>query len=124
MLARVPWRTFCYAGCEPDCADLRMTLEKVASPSPRSGHAETALSFAANACTIVVGLATQAAMARLLAPPGRGSYAVCMVLVGVLSTVFSMGTDRATQFFVSSRHLSAATGLGIALFFAGVGSVL
>lgn len=54
---------------------------------------------------------TQAVLARILGPDGRGSLAVCVVFTTVLTLFFSVGVDTSVLYFVSSKKLTLSEGL-------------
>ena len=53
----------------------------------------------------------QGALAWGLTPEGRGAYGVCLLFAGVASVVFSFGTDRAIQYFVTIKTITLHSGV-------------
>lgn len=82
---------------------------------------EVSLALATQAWIILTGLATQSLLARLLAPEGRGAFAVCVMFGSIFGVLFTPGADRGTQYFVmAGRHsLSRGVFIGLALSLAG-----
>jgi O-antigen/teichoic acid export membrane protein len=89
-----------------------------------SGGKEMLIAFATQVWVLLVGLGTQSVLAWMLAPAGRGAYAVCMLFAGILAGVFSLGIDRAAQYFVMSNTQSISQGGSVAIITALVGGGL
>jgi PST family polysaccharide transporter len=75
------------------------------------GLRDTAITFVSQGASLVLGLATQSALAWWLGTAGRGSYAACMVYVTILNVLFVVGFDVAIEVFVASRRLSVSEGI-------------
>ncbi len=90
-------------------------------PSATTGGTETLFAFATQVWVLLASLGTQSVLAWMLAPAGRGAYAVCMVFVGIMGGVFSLGIDRAAQYFVMSNTQSISQGGSVAIITALVG---
>jgi O-antigen/teichoic acid export membrane protein len=86
-----------------------------------SGGKETLIAFATQVWILLASLATQSVLAWMLAPAGRGAYAVCVLFVGIMAAVFSLGMDRAAQYFVMSNTQSMSHGGSVAIITALVG---
>ena len=76
-----------------------------------SGFRDFAITFGSRIMILLVGLGSQSCLARLLGPPGRGSYAVAMLFATVLSLIFIFGTDVAGRYFVSSQRFTLSEGV-------------
>lgn len=83
--------------------------------SLRRGISDILVTFGARGAALVLGLALQGALARLLEPAGRGSYAVCVMCGNVLAVLFLFGLDSAVQFHVSARLITAGKGARVIL---------
>lgn len=73
---------------------------------------------------LLFGIGIQSALAWLLGPEGRGSYAVCLIFATVLGTVFTFGTDRAGQYFVASGRMGRSEGVKSSLILLLAGAAL
>ncbi|MBN2564227.1 MAG: oligosaccharide flippase family protein [Candidatus Eisenbacteria bacterium] len=89
-----------------------------------SGARDTAITFATRVAVMAASLGTQSALAWLLGPDGRGSYAVCMLFAMVLGMVFTLSVDRGAQYLAASGRVSAGDCVLSALVAALVGSVI
>ena len=89
-----------------------------------TGRQEVTVVLATKVWLILSGLATQALLARLLAPEGRGSFAVCVMFGTMFGVLFAPGTDRATQYFVMAGKHSVSRGVWIAVILTAVGCAL
>jgi O-antigen/teichoic acid export membrane protein len=96
----------------------------VRRPSSASGGKETLIVFATQLWGLAVGLGTQSVLAWMLAPAGRGEYAVCMLFGGIFGVIFTLGTDRAAQYFVMSKEQSLPQALSVAIITAVSGCAL
>lgn len=74
----------------------------------RTGAGDTALALGSRVGVLVFSLAIQSTLAWALGPDGRGSYAVCLLFATVLATVFTLGVDRAGQYFAASGKMDVA----------------
>jgi O-antigen/teichoic acid export membrane protein len=73
---------------------------------------------------MAASLGIQSALAWLLGPAGRGSYAVCILYAMILGVVFTLSVDRAGQYFVASGRASVADGVVATLFTGLVGALV
>jgi len=89
-----------------------------------SGARDTAITFFTRLSVMAASLGIQSALAWLLGPAGRGSYAVCILFAMILGVVFTMSVDRAGQYFVASGRAPVADGVMATLFTALVGSLV
>ena len=68
---------------------------------------------------VLLGIAVQSSLAWLLGPEGRGAYAVCLLTSTLLSVVFSLGLDKASQYYMArdpkgdSSLLTSILGFGL-----------
>ena len=95
-----------------------------ASADISSGARDTAITFFTRLSVMAASLGIQSALAWLLGPAGRGSYAVCILFAMILGVVFTLSVDRAGQYFVASGRTPVADGVVAALFTALVGSLV
>ena len=94
-----------------------------AAPRPAtSGLQDTAVTFASRMLVTALGLVWAFALAKLLAPDGRGAYAVCTQYAGLLTVLFMLGTDVGCIYFVASKKLTPSEGVITILFYALAGS--
>ena len=89
-----------------------------------SGTKDVVTIFTAKIITLLVGIGMQSCLAWLLAPGGRGSYAVCLVFASLLGVLCGFGIDVAVQYYVASKKMSVSEGVSVALSYAAVGSLL
>ena len=80
--------------------------------------------FVSRVACIILGLATQSALAWMLGAGPRGSYAVCIIFASMLTLVFQLGVDVAAVYFVASRRFTLSEGLTYILIYGGVGGLL
>jgi len=64
------------------------------------------------------------ALARLLDPDGRGSYAVCTQYAALLTVLCMLGTDVACSYFVAAKKLTPSEGILTMLIYTVAGSVV
>jgi O-antigen/teichoic acid export membrane protein len=88
------------------------------------GLQDTAITFVSQGASLVLGLATQSALAWWLGTAGRGSYAACMVYVTILNVLFVVGFDVAIEVFVASRRLTVSEGITDTFVWGTLSSVL
>lgn len=62
---------------------------------------------------ILLSLAHQSVLAKLLGPSGRGEYAVCLMVATLLSVGLLLGLDWALSHFVAAGTVSLGEGLGL-----------
>lgn len=89
-----------------------------------SGVEESAIVLVTQVSFLFMSLAIQSMLAWMLAPEGRGAYAVCFLFGTIFGVIFTLGTDRASQYFVMSKKLTLSEGVSVALIIAFIGSVL
>lgn len=87
-----------------------------------AGARDTAITFFTRLLVMGVSIGIQSALAWLLGPEGRGSYAVCILFASLLGVVFTMSTDRAGQYFLASGRLGVSEGVWATVFSVLVGS--
>lgn len=80
--------------------------------------------FATRVWFLLAGVGTQSCLAWMLAPEGRGAYAVCVLFGTLLGVLFTLGTDRAAQVGVMSGRMSLSEGVAASLAIGLVGSAL
>lgn len=82
-----------------------------------------ALAFGARVGVVLLGLLTQAMLARMLLPEGLGRYAVCLVFATALGMVLTPGAQQGAQQFVMTGEISVskAVASAIAICLAGGG---
>ncbi|MFO7891948.1 MAG: oligosaccharide flippase family protein [bacterium] len=73
---------------------------------------------------LILALGTQIILARFLGPEGRGSYAVCIMLAGLLNIIFIPACDVAIVYFVSSGRMNLSEGLIYAFIYGIIGSAV
>jgi PST family polysaccharide transporter len=73
---------------------------------------------------LVIGLATQSALAWWLGTAGRGSYAACVVFATILNVLFVVGFDVAIEVFVASRKLTPSEAVTYVFLCGAVSSVV
>jgi len=89
----------------------------------RDGTRDTAIALGSRLAVLAFGVAIQSALAWLLGTDGRGSYAVCLIFATVLGIVFTLGADRAGQYFVASGRMGRSEGVKSSLVLLLVGAV-
>jgi len=92
--------------------------------TPTSGLRDTAVTFASRIASMLLGLVWAFALAGLLGPDRRGSYAVCMQYAGLLTVIFMLGADVGSLYFVASRKMSPSEGAMALLVCSLAGSVV
>lgn len=60
---------------------------------------------------VLLGIMTQSLLAWNLGPADRGSLAICLVYSSLLVIIFSLASDSAAVYFVSSRRFSISEGV-------------
>lgn len=87
----------------------------------QSGIADAGVVLATKIWLILAGLINQALLAWLLAPEGRGAYAVCFTFATVLGAFFTLASERSAQYYLMKNQmtLSQAVILGTTLTFLG-----
>ena len=80
--------------------------------------------LATQAWLVLAGLATQSLLARVLAPEGRGAFAVCVMFGTILGVIFTPGADRGAQYVVIAGKQSLSRGVFVGLTLALVGTSL
>lgn len=89
-----------------------------------SGLRDTAITFASQGAGLLLGLATQSALAWWLGTEGRGSYAACIVYITILNVLFVVGFDVAIEVFVASRRFTVSEGISYTMVCGGLSSVV
>jgi len=77
----------------------------------REGTKDTAIALTSRLAVVAFGIGIQSALAWLLGTDGRGSYAVCLIFATILGLIFTLGSDRAGQYFVASGRMSRSEGV-------------
>ncbi len=72
---------------------------------------------------VLPGILTQSLLAWNLGPAGRGSLAICLVYSSLLVIIFSMASDTAAVYFVSSRRFSISEGVIYTIFYGAIASM-
>lgn len=90
----------------------------------RDGARDTAVAFGTRLAVFGISVGIQSALAWLLGPEGRGSYAVCLLFATLLATAFTFGTDRAGQYFTASRTMRVEEGVWVTIAAVLIGSGL
>ena len=75
----------------------------------RDGTRDTAIAFGSKILLLLFGIGVQSGLAWWLGPEGRGSYAVCLMFAVLLSAAFTLGVDRAGQYYMASGKKAADT---------------
>ena len=86
-----------------------------ASADIGSGARDTAITFFTRVSVMAASLGIQSALAWLLGPAGRGSYAVCILFAMLLGVVFAMSVDRAGQYLIASGRAQVVDGVLVTL---------
>lgn len=73
---------------------------------------------------ILGAVAIQSLLARVLAPEGRGAFAVCAMFGTMLGVLLTPGADRGSQYFVMSGRFSLSLGTSVGLLIGALGSLL
>jgi O-antigen/teichoic acid export membrane protein len=76
-----------------------------------SGIQDTSLTFLSRAGVLAIAMGYQSCLAWLLGPAGRGSYAVCILFVTLLTLTVSFSSRIALEYFVASRKLTLSEGV-------------
>ena len=104
--------------------DLRTTRHR---PAGKGGQ-DVLVVFGTRVGSVLLGLAIQAVLARLLLPEGRGAYAVCFVFATVLGMLTTPGAQQGAQQLVMTREtdVSQATSCAFVICVCGgvIGAVL
>lgn len=89
-----------------------------------SGVKDTYLLFSAKLIALGIGIGTESFMAWFLCPNGRGSYAVCLIFVTLLTVLFGYGVDAAVQYHIASKKTTLSEGVSIGLIFIIIASII
>jgi O-antigen/teichoic acid export membrane protein len=73
--------------------------------NPSSGQRDALAILAAQVWLLLASLATQAVLAWLLLPEGRGLYALFAAIATILPVVFTFGLDRSIQYHLMSGRI-------------------
>jgi O-antigen/teichoic acid export membrane protein len=76
-----------------------------------SGIQDTSLTFLSRAGVLAIAMGYQSCLAWLLGPAGRGSYAICILFVTLLTLTVSFSSRIALEYFVASRKLNLSEGV-------------
>ena len=76
-----------------------------------SGIRDFSVTFGSRIVGLAAGIGIASCLAWNLGPEGRGSYAVAMLLLTILSVVFMVGCDVASRYFVASKKWSVSKGI-------------
>lgn len=74
---------------------------------------EVIIQLLARAGLLLATLLTHSLLAYLLLTEGRGAYAICIVLGGMLGVIFTPGADRGAQYAMMVRQISLSQSLAI-----------
>jgi O-antigen/teichoic acid export membrane protein len=74
----------------------------------KGGARDTAIALSARLGVLALSVGIQSTLAWMLGPGGRGSYAVCLLFATLLSTAFTLGMDRAGQYFAASGRMDVS----------------
>lgn len=83
---------------------------------PSSGRRDALAALAAQVWLLLASVATQAVLAWLLLPEGRGLYALFAVIATIMPVVFTFGLDRSIQYHLMSRRIGHAHAMRSLLF--------
>jgi O-antigen/teichoic acid export membrane protein len=91
--------------------------DRIVSPNAAisSGARDTAITFFTRLSVMAASLGIQSALAWLLGPSGRGSYAVCVLFAMLLGVVFALSVDRAGQYLIASGRAGVVEGVLVTL---------
>ena len=99
-------------------------MRKRRSSADLVGGEETIIVIAARVFGLFIGLASQSLLAWLLNAEGRGGFAVVFTFGTLFGLVFTLGTDRAAQYFVIAKRLSLSQGVSVTAMIVAVGSMV
>jgi len=85
---------------------------------------DTAINAFAMISGLLGGLGTQSILAWQLGPLGRGEYGAWLAIATIISVLFSLGADRAIQYFLISDKISVSQAVTSAIFIGLSGTVL
>lgn len=95
------------------------------SPAVEAGEGRDAgVVFATRVGMAAAGIASQALLAYLLLPAGRGAYAVCVTFAYLLGMSLSLSGDIGAQFLVMSGRASVSKGLALGVCTCAGGSLV
>ena len=63
----------------------------------KRGSHEMLILLATRGWSLLTGIVTQSLLARVLAPEGRGLFAVCAMFGTLFGTFFALGSERGAQ---------------------------
>jgi O-antigen/teichoic acid export membrane protein len=90
----------------------------------REGAKDTAIALGSRLAVLAIGVGIQSALARLLGPDGRGSYAVCLLFATLLGIIFTFGVDRAGQYYAASGRMGRSEAITSSLVLLVAGAVI
>jgi O-antigen/teichoic acid export membrane protein len=81
----------------------------------KKGVADTAIMSIGKVLSIILAIAVQSMLARLLGPEDRGAFAVCQVFATILMTIACFGTNSAATYYVASKKLKPGAVISVLL---------
>jgi O-antigen/teichoic acid export membrane protein len=87
-----------------------------------SGARDFAFSISSRVFMLMIALANQICLARMLGPADRGSYGACVAFMTALMLIFMVGTDVAGMYYVASRRFTISEGVSNTLLSGLIGS--
>ena len=95
------------------------------SPRPNTTiEQEVIIQLLAQGGLLLVTLLTQSLLAYILLTEGRGAYAICIMVGGMLGVLFTPGADRGAQYYLMAGKMSVSQSVAIAFTICIVGSAL
>ena len=95
------------------------------SPRPNTTiEQEVIIQLLAQGGLLLVTLLTQSLLAYILLTEGRGAYAICIMVGGMLGVLFTPGADRGAQYYLIAGKMSVSQSVAIAFTICIVGSAL
>jgi len=76
-----------------------------------SGIRDLSITFGSRIVQTIIGIGIASYLAWNLKADGRGSYAVAVVFMSLLSLIFMVGLDNASVYFVASKKWSLSKGV-------------
>jgi len=90
----------------------------------RHGSVETLLVFATHVATLLLTVAAQAVLARVLGTDSRGEYAVLLLFGTTAGVLFTLGADRASQYFAMAQKMPMWRAIASAALIVVIGSAV
>lgn len=95
------------------------------SPRPNTTiEQEVIIQLLAQGGLLLVTLLTQSLLAYILLTEGRGAYAICIMVGGMLGVLFTPGADRGAQYYLMAAKMSVSQSVAIAVTICVVGSAV